>query len=82
MSSGSNYDLMNFDLSAGLQNPLDFINSFVKMKTTVNEAFKDGFIDYTTLYGMINNINKIAGETGDAIDFFGFRLDGSAEAIT
>ena len=85
-TDGGGFNFMNNSLPAGMQNPIDYMNSWGKAFKTLNEATtatgdSKNLIDATAFYNIVNELNNLAA-IGDDIEFMGYTLDGSLESAS
>ena len=80
-------DSMNFldqAIPGAMNNPLNYINSWITGYKSLRDALAtggSGVVDFKSLYNMAREINSQAQVSGSALDFFGQKLDGSAESL-
>lgn len=82
-TDGGGFNFMSNELPAGMQNPINYIDSWGKAFKALNEATtatgdSKNLIDATVFYNIVNELNNLAA-IGDDIEFMGYTLDGSLE---
>ena len=79
-NSPDSYKFMDQSLPDYLQGPVNYWDSWGKAFGAMNDAAKTGTMGIADFRNIVNEMNNIAAISGQSIDFFGTRLNGSLES--
>ena len=81
-SEDESFNFLDQDIPAAMNNPLNYTKNWIEAAKSMDEAWKNGkAYDFTRFYNIVNQINDVAKMTGMSLDFLGFTLDGSIDAV-
>ena len=80
----ASFAFMDNKLPGAMENPLTYAENWGKAIHILQKGSGDkkGFIDARDWYNIVNEMNNIAGVTGQSIDLFGHTLNGKLESAS